>query len=209
MNGKRSRDVDVDAVERYFAVFREIGFVSKPGGILGDPDPAVSRRRKIIAESPILAGDPEIKVGTGLVVHVPEIRADRHRHPDPIPGVVRTSFGIAARHPEVIADHLLVVFKTSRAENHRLLCLDVYLLAFVFCNHAPDLSGFNVSNQFHRRRFILDPDFSFLEERSPSAGATGVEIRFLSWTSRRFRRRPEIPDIRPPLESSSYPRPFL
>src|SRR4030042_72466 len=153
--------MDINAVERYFAVFGKVSSVGKSGGVLRDPDPAIPFRREGVAECPVLTRDPEIEIRASLVVHVPEIRADGHGHPAPVPGVVGTTLGITARHAEVIADHFLVGFKTSGTESYRLFCLNVYLLAFIFRDHSPDLSGFNVPDQFLSRHLILNPDISF------------------------------------------------
>ena len=80
-----------------------------------------------MAGGPILAGNSEIRLGPA--------RLSMWRRSAPIAIAIRIPSPVLYGLPEIIADHRLVVFKTSRTEDHGLLCFDIYPLVSVFCEH--------------------------------------------------------------------------
>ena len=95
----------------------------------------------------------------GVVVHVPEVGADRHRHRDAVALVVGAARGVAVRHAgQVVADHLLVVLEAAAGQHHPPARLDVNRFLAALGAHAEDFLGDVVLDQLPGRRLIEDRD---------------------------------------------------
>ena len=73
----------------------------------------------------------------GKVIHVPQIRTDFHGHADPITFVKRTARGVAVRQAtQIVANHVLIVFKTTASQYHRLIGFDIDGFAILQGDHT-------------------------------------------------------------------------
>ena len=112
-----------------------------------------------------------------VVVHVPKIGADRHRHRDAIAFVIRSARRVAVGDTrQVIADHLLIVLKTTACQHHRLASLDVDRLTSPLGTHAKDLLGIVALDQFAGRCFIQNGDRALLDQTLEPLPGVGITI---------------------------------
>ena len=113
----------------------------------------------------------------GVVVHVPEIGADRHRHRDAVAFVVWRAGGVTIRHArQVIADHLLVVFKSAAGQHHALARLDGDRLVASLRPHTEDFLGDIVLDQFLARRFVQHLDRTLLYQPLEQFPGIGIAV---------------------------------
>ena len=116
--------------------------------------------------------------GAGVVVHVPEIGADRHRHRDAVAFVVRRAGSVAVGHArKVIADHLLIVFEAAAGQHHALAGLDSDRLFPALGPHAENFLGDVVLDQFSAGRFVENGDRALLDQPLEQFPGVGIAIR--------------------------------
>ena len=122
-------------------------------------------------------GDLQGHRRAGVVVHVPEISADRHRHRDAVAFVVRRARGVAIGDAgKVIADHLLVVFEASAGQHHRPARLDGDRLIPSPGSHSENFLGDVVLDQFSPRRLIQDGDRALPDQALEQFPGVGIAV---------------------------------